>query len=227
MDNLCLVLLHTHACARTHICLRIHRDTITWTCICQARQLLNCFALEHMMVLYVLYAFIVIIFSPDIAVRGHGMDIALLLIVFYMLLSMQTHCTPDACDSTWVTSFFMDIVSTERWWGRCCWTLGALRKALLAQARQKPPKTWPRLSLSRSALCTLQFWATCGLSFSPTTPSTLPHLMPLLVYCESCWGTSPILPQSAVRCILPIPSTPPTASSVLGVHMGPHPCSLL
>ena len=42
------------------------------------------------MVLYALYAFIVIIFLPDIAVRGHGMDIALLLIVFYMLLSRLT-----------------------------------------------------------------------------------------------------------------------------------------
>ena len=51
------------------------------------------------MVLYALYAFIVIIFSPDIAVRGHGMDIALLLIVFLYALE-QTHCTPDACDST-------------------------------------------------------------------------------------------------------------------------------
>ena len=51
------------------------------------------------MVLYALYAFIVIIFSPDIAVPGHGMDIVLIVDCFLYALE-QTHCTLDACDST-------------------------------------------------------------------------------------------------------------------------------
>ena len=41
------------------------------------------------MVLYALYVFIVIIFSPDIAVCGPGMDIVLLLTVFYFHLILR------------------------------------------------------------------------------------------------------------------------------------------
>ena len=68
----------SHACVRAHTHLLAHTQRYN-NMICQARPLLNCFALEHMIVLY---AFIVVIFSLDIALCGHGMDIALLLILF-------------------------------------------------------------------------------------------------------------------------------------------------